>query len=176
LRFSLFHRERVKNLILAGPLVEAGDQSEQTLQSKRTAETMTMFNPFFGQAILQSTRESAAEQTATSIVDGYLARSKLPRKLKRAPVIAAVKAQIRSVESFDLVREVNADWPSTTLLLAGNESPTRMRLQMQVSQALESAHVPVQVAVVKDASHGILADKPRESVDVVLKAMRDQVP
>lgn len=171
-RFAKFHRERVDQVVLAAPFVEAGDHASQLLSAKFASEAFAKLNLVFGPAMLENTREMAAENTATTIINKFLSVQPLPESVGRDTAIQALKALIRSVETFNLTAEVRDGLPFTTFVLAEKEDSPRLRLQREASKAVEAVTGAAAVKVIEGGEHEILTDKPRESVELVLEAMR----
>jgi pimeloyl-ACP methyl ester carboxylesterase len=174
--FATFHRSRVNSLILAAPFVEVGEHSPELLSGKAMLEGMAALNPFFGSSILESARDSAAQNMAASIVNDTYGSTTFPDKLKRTDIISAVKAQIRSIETANLQSLAAKDWPSTDFFLAENENPSRMKLQLSAAEAAEKANHVGRVTVFKGGAHPLLADKPRKTAAATLAILRGKKP
>lgn len=171
-RFAQFHRERVTDLIFAGPLVSPGDHNTQVHTSKEIFESMAAWNFVFGRTMVDSMRNTAANTTASSIIHDFMQRQKLPDSISKDEAIDALAAQIRAAEGFDLRSEDASLWPRTNFIYGEREAPARALFIQNVIEKLGKTDSKGEVLIVPGAPHTVFASAPRASVEFVLNRMR----
>ena len=174
-RFAQFHRDRVTDLIFAGPLVSPGDHNAQVYASKEIFESMAAWNFVFGKTMIDSMRNTAANSTASSIIHEFLQRQKLPDSISKDEAIDALAAQIRAAEGFDLRSEDSSLWPRTNFIYGEREAPARALFIQNVIEGLANSEAKGEVVIVPGAPHTVFASSPRASVEFVLQRMRTPV-
>ena len=175
--FAEFHRDRVSNLIMVAPLIVPGDHNAQIHSSKEAYETLAKLNPLYGKAMIDSMREGAARNTATTIVENFMKSQLLPEMITKELVIEGLIAQIRAAEAFDLRNENAGVWPRTHFLLASSEHAYRLALQQALFDRIAAAAKSPGISeIVKDGQHTLLASNAEAAVEFVLRVMRESKP
>lgn len=171
-RFAQFHRDRVSDLIFIGPLVSPGDHNSQVHTTKELFESMAVWGFIYGRTMIESMRNSAANSTATSIVNEFLHRQKMPDGVSKAEAIDALAAQIRTAEGFDLRLEDPSLWPRTSFLYGQREAHTRAAFIRNVIEGMQETPAMGEVNVIPGAPHTVLGSSPRAAVEFILRTLR----
>lgn len=176
-KFAMFHRERVAHLVFVSPFVTQGEHSPVLLASKSATESLAFYNPIVGPTILEGVRDRSARETAKSWTDRTYNQNPVVRWVGRETATAAIAAQIRTVDEFNLRDENMSQWPRTHFLLAGRDNASRFELQNEVvSEWTENLRTNPKrkgvVRVIKRAEHAMLTEEPEMAARLILEISR----
>jgi hypothetical protein len=164
------HGARIKEVIFLSPFVHAG---EQVAFGGAGAEALIRMNPFFGEAAIQKMRAQSVRSTAAASIDDYIRKiGSLPEGVSREIAIHGVSSQINSLMDFDL-RTVSDLALPTRFILAQKEGTLRLTAQKEAFEAMKkSGAEKVELTMVPDATHHLLAYEPVLGVDALFSVLR----
>ena len=163
----------IRHAVFIAPLAIPGDTQPGAVQSKAAMEATYGMIPFWGSVWIESSRDSVAQSMAQALVNqsAQSPRSKyVAHKVGTDVLVQNLKAQIRSVESFDL-RDVQT--PKTVKVLfvvAENENPLR-----RANQEAAAAQHGFKVTEMKGSQHATVVDRPTETASLILGLADRQV-
>lgn len=161
---------RIKEVVLLSPFVHA---SEQVPFGASNVESLMRLNPFLGEAAIQKMRAQSARTTAAASIDDFILKTGgLPDGVSRETAVQGVASQIMSVMDFDL-RNVTGLSVPVRFVLAQNEATLRLVAQKDAMQAMKkTSDQPVELTIVPDVHHHLLAHQPEVGADALLTVLR----
>jgi len=161
---------KLKELVFLSPFVHAG---EQLPFGATNVESFLRLNPFLGETAIQNMRQQSARSTAAISIDDYIKKiGNLPEGVTRETGIQGVTSQIMSVMDFDL-RKVSDLRAPVRFVLAQKEGALRLAAQKDAFQSIKkSTQQNVELTIVPDVTHNLLAYEPVAGADALLSVLR----